>query len=731
MTAMTHRRSRLIHSAPAALALLAATATAQGWVAVSGPAVQGASYAFDSTRGRLVMFDAGGETLEYAGGSFLRRATGGAPVPFPRLRGSMVHDPVRRRTLLLGGIAGGSVGDLWSWDGASWTAASLVGLPPRRSDAAMVYDSHRDRVVLYGGQDLGNTAHFDTWEFDGTRWFDVTPPGTLIVNAPRMAFDSGRGVAVMVGGSGFTVTIQLTLEWNGHGWINALPTSGPVPRTNVKLVYDPLRQVTVMLGGATRGDEIWEWDGFGWFLRGQSTTVDRTDPIAWFDPALGRTVVLGGRDPTGLVSRSDAWSWDGQNLVRLHGDLVPPASYRNAVVQDPVQDRRIVFGAFDGSAYRATWAHGDAGWTRLQPANAPTPRQSAAGVLDPLRGQALLFGGFWSGSFLADLWAWNGSDWAQLSAGPGPQARMGAGFAFDAGRGVAVLFGGAAGPLHQPGGLRNDTWEWNGAAWTQRPTAAAPPPREGPAMAWDPLRQRIALFGGRTGATAADQLDDYWEFDGTNWQRVLTPTVPPGLGVPPQLVHDPTRGVMVLHGGLFLGTSIDYQLWDFDGTDWSLRTQFVSPTTNGNHLSWANGRQRLWWYDTNVVREWTPLPAAANAYGTGCGAPVPLLTVRTAARIGEPEFGLEAIVAPQSPVVFALSDTVANVPIGNGCALQIGAALASSFALAGGDGVATHAIPLPLSPVLRGLAVHVQAGALDPATTALSLTRGLTVVVGD
>ncbi len=42
----------------------------------------------------------------------------------------------------------------------------------------------------------------------------------------------------------------------------------------------------------------------------------------------------------------------------------------------------------------------------------------------------------------------------------------------------------------------SETWEWNGATWTQRFPTTAPPPRRNHALAYDSARQRVMLFNG-------------------------------------------------------------------------------------------------------------------------------------------------------------------------------------------------------------------------------------------
>ncbi len=138
---------------------------------------------------------------------------------------------------------------------------------------------------------------------------------------------------------------------------------------------------------------------------------------------------------------------------------------------------------------------------------APAARSGACLVPD-LGPKALLFGGGYD-----DTWEWDGSAWSELtSAGPG--ARYGAACSFA--DGVVVLFGGTLGPT-----LFNDTWTWDGAAWSEASPGVAPSARYGAAAAT--LDGKIVLFGGTNGTA---QLSDTWVWDGTTWSMLPAGAAP-------------------------------------------------------------------------------------------------------------------------------------------------------------------------------------------------------------
>lgn len=74
--------------------------------------------------------------------------------------------------------------------------------PTPRHSHAMVYDSHRDRMLLFGETDSRGVVDNWTWELVGQEWIGITTP---VAPAPRhrqqFAFDSHRSRVVLFGGA--------------------------------------------------------------------------------------------------------------------------------------------------------------------------------------------------------------------------------------------------------------------------------------------------------------------------------------------------------------------------------------------------------------------------------------------------------------------------------------------------------------------------------------------------
>lgn len=189
-----------------------------------------------------------------------------------------------------------------------------------------------------------------------------------------------------------------------------------------------------------------------------------------------------------------------------------------------------------------------------------------------------------------------------IAATGGPPARSRAAMAYDEARGVMVLFGGGLCDSSvcnpgNPGGFLyyGDTWEWDGTTWTERTPAFSPTPRIRHAMTWDPVRQRVVMFGGQS---ANGVQADLWEWDGTTWTNVA-PAPDPAYGVPaPRSEHglafDRARNMLVLHGGDVGGTT-----WELAGSQWAFRYQ--APALPLGHGLRLGGPYRMT-YDTDRNR---------------------------------------------------------------------------------------------------------------------------------
>lgn len=173
--------------------------------------------------------------------------------------------------------------------------------------------------------------------------------------------------------------------------------------------------------------------------------------------------------------------------------------------------------------------------------------------------------------------------------------RMLTAMAFDPHRQKLMLFGGT------PSGLftaLDDTWEGDGTKWTQVLPAASPPARYGHQLVTDFARGRVVLFGG-AGTTL---LNDTWEWDGRTWLARQFTTAPG-----PRRFHamaaDSSRRRVVL----FSGDGSGADTWEYDGQAWVEHQPTHSPSRRSGHaMAYDEARSRVMLFggDTGRTDTW-------------------------------------------------------------------------------------------------------------------------------
>jgi hypothetical protein len=163
--------------------------------------------------------------------------------------------------------------------------------------------------------------------------------------------------------------------------------------------------------------------------------------------------------------------------------------------------------------------------------------------------------------------------WTLASPATSPPARAGHAMAYDPVRQQVLVFGG-----YDDAGYRNDTWTWNGSTWTHQAPATSPAPRAGPGIAFDQVTHQLVMFGGYTGSS---YLGDTWTWDGStySWTRRNTATRPPKVSGP-MLFTDPVTGHVDMFGG-FDGVLFQNVTWQWTGTDWLNLHPASSATARG------------------------------------------------------------------------------------------------------------------------------------------------------
>ncbi|HNZ53639.1 MAG TPA: lectin-like protein, partial [bacterium] len=281
------------------------------------------------------------------------------------------YDESRGVTILHGGDLNANVlGETWEWNGYGWKKLSTA-TTVYRAGHTLVYDTNSQKLLMFGGIDNGApTVHRnEVYEWSGTNWVlrpvlvGTAPSGRVYHSA---AYDSVRNRMVIFGGRNSSGTILRQL----YEWDNATQTwvyrnnSGPEPRINAGMVYDPVKQRTIVFGGMnynvspeTYGD-TWEYNNS---TNGWSNVV--ANPWTWGDNYPG----------PGCPS-DESWCWKNSSATES-----PMPRWGHIMVYDPAMRRTIVSGGMtfedwsEGIYFTAgdTWIYDSAtvSWRELEVIN--------------------------------------------------------------------------------------------------------------------------------------------------------------------------------------------------------------------------------------------------------------------------------------------------------------------------------------------------------------------------
>jgi hypothetical protein len=283
-----------------------------------------------------------------------------------------------------------------------------------------------------------------------------------------------------------------------------------------------------------------------------------------YDEARQNVVLLSGGDSNS--TRADTWTWDGAVWTQASADG-PPGRVFAAIAYDSDRQDTVLFGGAGGGydvqdpLLADTWTWDGLTWNLESPDPSPTARVGPSMAYDKANQEAVLFGGETTSCdaggapYCNDTWTWNGTAWTQENPDHSPQAGGFGSMAYDAATSTVVLFGGECDVPHP--GLCGDTWTWNGSDWTNQHPTDSPPPREGEQMAYDPSTGNVVLFGGDcwNSDVGSHICRDTWEWNGQNWTEASPANRPPAREFG-GMAFD-SNGNALLFGGFVADPGID------------------------------------------------------------------------------------------------------------------------------------------------------------------------------
>ncbi len=626
------------------------------WLGVPPPSPRaGHTMTFDPVRNRLLVF--GGSDIGHPYRNDLWEISLSNPpawhhlhltsnLPRPRFGHSAIYDPRRDRIIVFGGyVAGvGYSNEVWSLSlsgGLEWSQMQPIGTPPDpRSGHTAAYDPIHSRMLVFGG--TGTSLHSDVWELSllgRPCWKQVIAQG--VSPAKRYGHSAiydpiGRRMVIFGGGRISALNDLWQLSLVGRPAWEEIVTDGmrPGPRIGHTATYDPVGDRMLVIGGGSpypgldttwvlslRGAMAWSrletsprvslarrghaaayvpkrgavviFAGYGDQSLGDVWELRLLGSPMWqqlFDPGAQpaghdlqsaildsrrKRMVLFGESPAfspdlarwtadvWMLSLEGAPAWKRMDVI---GTSRPPLLHEQSAVYDSLRDRMIVFGGKVGASgyYNEVWClalGGNPTWSQLATLGSPpSARAGQTAIYDPVRDRMVVFGGtdgYGSRFTHNDTWALSLSGapiWTPMvTTGTLPTPRSQHAAVYDRARDRMIIFGG------QHAELLNDIWVLSFAgnpAWTEMAPSGTPPSgRAWSSAIWDPLRDRMVIFGGYAGSST--QRSDVWTLScgaSEKW-TLLSP-----LGAPPSWrsghvgIYDPFGDRMVISGGLINDT---------------------------------------------------------------------------------------------------------------------------------------------------------------------------------
>lgn len=295
----------------------------------------------------------------------------------------------------------------------------------------------------------------------------------------------------------------------------------PPPCWGADFIYHPQLRLLLLVNCVTDPSQespltIWGWDGAQWQRVTEGGPPGRILGGAAYDEKRNVLVLYGGRPVELGKCSQETWEWDGQSWAQK--DAQPPTACDHVkMAYDASSGETVLFSGLDPSEspVNETWSWNGTEWELLSE-EGPESRGHFGFVYDPTHEQILLYGGYAS-TVSDEFWVWKDNAWQEIDF-PGPGALSHLGMAYDTDLNALYIFGGATSRSTFTS-FTDKTWVLRDGRWQEIASTTSPSKRGSPSLGYDPVRKKIALYGGFI--ANGDDLNDTWELDGQGWKCVV------------------------------------------------------------------------------------------------------------------------------------------------------------------------------------------------------------------
>jgi cysteine-rich repeat protein len=354
-------------------------------------------------------------------GAIWQKLSPALPVPTGLYGHSMVFDESKHVSVLFGGstFIDNPVNDTWLLTNpgpqSMWIAIKTLE-PPSVTDAAMVFDNVRSKALLFGGQEPAGAVTNRSWQYDGRVWRQLAVATTDPYRTRHaMTFDPMRGVVLFGGGTAPSAARSSNETWifNDAKWTLQTPTFSPSPRASHGMVFDDRRGKTVLFGGELEpidripvfDDETWEFDGDWNKIATVSAPSKRSGHAMAYD-AKRNVIVLFGGSTTGDNREALDDTWEFNSTASTWTEIVATAAKPTprigaAMTFDYKRGVVVLFGGETKNGLsKESWEFDGEQWRQQVPLNAPIRSKSPLMTYDTTTNTPLLRAG---SAFAGDL----------------------------------------------------------------------------------------------------------------------------------------------------------------------------------------------------------------------------------------------------------------------------------------------------------------------------------------